>query len=1661
MKKRIISLLLMIVMVVSIIPIGTFSASAAGYKERTTAPDRNNPYYYSKINNFYLIGLGLPNCTCYAWGRAYEVLGTRPKLSIEGAGNWYSYNKNGHYYDYGTTPRAGAIACWSGHVAFVESVNSNGTINVSQSHYYKKVVFEYYRNMNPYTYTKNFQGYIYVVNGNYTPTPTPTPAPSKPSLGSISASNVAKGRTVTFSWHGADRATGYKVAIRGAEYKDIDVGNATSYSYVLGNSGTYSFYAMAYNSTGNSGWTSNCLSCTAHDKVTATFVDSDGTVLNRQNVDYGSSATPPPSPTKKGYIFQGWDSSYYNLTANRTIKATYQIEKYTVNFLDINGDLISAQKVEYGKNAVEPTDKKVPTGYEFVSWNSEAYKNVYTDASNKTINVQAIYKWGNEDLPIICSISKVECQDDGFYVFLDLKNYNVKATKGRAVVSLKTASGKLVDMTESAAFSIKRGGSKNNFEVFIPSEKAGSKIEVIIVKEYSSGTPISEVKTIDISDKERWTYWDTYTDDELAQLKANPDYTIEQRTEYRYRDKEFSTETTKNKDGADGWTFLKNGTPIYSNWSGWTDAPLKSSQNAEGGVEVNKRIVSVQSSEVEKYRYYHWWNGGGDWLNYNPGNYVYHSIDLTRQLSPRWQGPTALWYGTEKCHSCNAGGMWIPGEVIYKHYDKTQYQSRSYTNTYVFYRFRPWSEWQTNSVVASGNRECDTRITYRYKSISGAKENDNGKLRSFSGKVDTIYSGKQITLFIYKVDATSDYTNEFIGQTVIASDGSYSFNNFKLREEPTIKTGDFTVAIGIEGTSNLTEVGKIEAPIPNYSVKFYNWDGTILSEETVAEGKTATLPQNPEREGYDFIGWDNSVANIKEDVEINPVFEKKQFTVMFIDWNNRMLECKKFYYNDVLTTPDYSEVKGYKFNGWDKIIDGTFVVTEDMVVTAEYSKRSYNVKFIGYDNNVISDQTVKFGEDATAPDNAGKADDGRIFAGWQDNGYMDVNGDAYIYPIYYYETTADVPTATYEKDGTETDCVSGEYNTPITLTLSTGDKNDVIYYSINGSENNEEIEYTGPITIDKTCSITYYATGFGKNDSEAVTRYYCINTGDTMSDWMSLEELPEAVRNAIGQENSSYIIEKATGYKFKDVTETSDVTTAKELVDNGWTLIDSKYTEFTDWQDEKIDVDTSKIGFEVETNNGAKDGQEFRYLYSHYKYVDSNGETKYAQNEVDGFKCEYEEIYLDERINIDPNTYSYIYDGQSWYSRKKVVTEYCSRYQISSYYKWTDWGITPPVSSDKRETETADVYRYANNNYHIVTVYTMDSYPEIMFVKDGKTVDTTNISNLQGYNYRGLYTDENYGTAFGASTAVTKSMELYVKYTPKTYKVTFQMPNGVVVDEQEVEYMCAATDPGADSIDGYVFGGWDEDYSCITEDTVITGKYYKESEYPRIALNRSSVVLYTGTYFDLIATVTPSDIMGKDIAWSSSDPTVATVDENGKVTAVKAGQAVITAKVIENRETASCTIIVQSDLASKLMLKENSKLNRDDIGYIRRVSFKTPVSDIKNEFINENIKFIKYDDVGKEIVFGDTDFIGTGTIVRLMDVNAISDEAKFVITGDVDGDGMCTLKDSTHIMQYLLEVEDFAPYQIGAADINGDGFVNNKDAALIARYVAGLEAING
>ena len=62
-----------------------------------------------------------------------------------------------------------------------------------------------------------------------------------------------------------------------------------------------------------------------------------------------------------------------------------------------------------------------------------------------------------------------------------------------------------------------------------------------------------------------------------------------------------------------------------------------------------------------------------------------------------------------------------------------------------------------------------------------------------------------------------------------------------------------------------------------------------------------------------------------------------------------------------------------------------------------------------------------------------------------------------------------------------------------------------------------------------------------------------------------------------------------------------------------------------------------------------------------------------------------------------------------------------------------------------------------------------------------------------------------------------------------------------------------------------------------------------------ISLDASSVSMETGDTKSLTATVTPSTWKGT-VNWSSSDESVATVDSSGKITAVSAGKATITAK---------------------------------------------------------------------------------------------------------------------------------------------------------------------
>jgi len=127
------------------------------------------------------------------------------------------------------------------------------------------------------------------------------------------------------------------------------------------------------------GWDAGFSSITGDTTVTAqysinsysvTFADHDGTVLDTQSVEYQSAATAPAQPTRTGYTFDGWDSSFGSITGDTTITAQYVINSYTVTFADHDGSVLDTQSVEYQSAATAPAEP-TRTGYSFTGWEGD------------------------------------------------------------------------------------------------------------------------------------------------------------------------------------------------------------------------------------------------------------------------------------------------------------------------------------------------------------------------------------------------------------------------------------------------------------------------------------------------------------------------------------------------------------------------------------------------------------------------------------------------------------------------------------------------------------------------------------------------------------------------------------------------------------------------------------------------------------------------------------------------------------------------------------------------------------------------------------------------------------------------------------------------------------------------------------------------------------------------------------------------------------------------------------------------------------------------------------------------------------------------------------------------------------------------------------------
>lgn len=123
---------------------------------------------------------------------------------------------------------------------------------------------------------------------------------------------------------------------------------------------------------------------------------------------------------------------------------------------------------------------------------------------------------------------------------------------------------------------------------------------------------------------------------------------------------------------------------------------------------------------------------------------------------------------------------------------------------------------------------------------------------------------------------------------------------------------------------------------------------------------------------------------------------------------------------------------------------------------------------------------------------------------------------------------------------------------------------------------------------------------------------------------------------------------------------------------------------------------------------------------------------------------------------------------------------------------------------------------------------------------------------------------------------------------PATAETATQETAAVVTDEEKTtEDANSETVTVPDNLDS-AFGVVPEGLSATTKVTVTT-------KVEKIELDKTEGILNVGNTVTITATVAPEEATNPAVTWSSSDESVATVDETGKVTAVATGNATITA----------------------------------------------------------------------------------------------------------------------------------------------------------------------
>ena len=336
--------------------------------------------------------------------------------------------------------------------------------------------------------------------------------------------------------------------------------------------------------------------------------------------------------------------------------------------------------------------------------------------------------------------------------------------------------------------------------------------------------------------------------------------------------------------------------------------------------------------------YFMWLDGNGK--SYEPGDSV--PADVT-ELTVQWTAPTY----TVTLHA--NGGTINNGNVTEYTYGVGATLPTDVTRT--GYTFKGWyyNENLTGSPVTAigdtetGNKEYWAKWEINQYTVTVKPEN---------GEAD--------------ITITQDYGTPITAPADPTREG-YTFIGWDREIPTTMPAEDMTVTAQWE--------------INRYTITFDTAGGSEIAPITQDYGTNITAPANPTRKGYTFKGWDKEIPETMpaENITVTAQWEINRYTITFDTAGGSEIAPITQDYGTNITAPANPTRKGYTFKGWDKEIPET-MPAENMTVKAQWEINQYTIAFDTNGGSEIAPITQDYGTEITAPDNPTR--EGYTFIGW-------------------------------------------------------------------------------------------------------------------------------------------------------------------------------------------------------------------------------------------------------------------------------------------------------------------------------------------------------------------------------------------------------------------------------------------------------------------------------------------------------------------------------------------------------------------------------------------------------------------------------------------------------------------------------------------------------